>query len=183
MSGYDSLLGRREAEESIASIFEAEFPLVVGKSVKILERGESPDFLMSVAGVETGVELTGIKAADADSIREEIERLGTKKAASYEKRGLFTRPIVLLCHLDWPARDTEGPALFDIHRELAAGGPTNIPGFSEVWLMDETAKYTDRRDPRRPADFFCFSPKEMFGFYQRERKRVPYWSLVVDRFS
>jgi hypothetical protein len=33
-------------------------------------------------------------------------------------------------------------------------------GFSEIWLMDDGMKYTSRRDPRAPADFFCFAPSE-----------------------
>jgi hypothetical protein len=36
------------------------------------------------------------------------------------------------------------------------------------------------RDPRMPADFFCFAPTEKSGFWERERKRRPYSGLVRD---
>jgi hypothetical protein len=32
----------------------------------------------------------------------------------------------------------------------------------------------------RAADFFCFAPSEKIGFWERERKRRPYWGLVRD---
>ena len=45
-------------------------------------------------------------------------------------------------------------------------------GFSEIWLMDDGLKYTSRQDRRAPA--------EKIGFWQRERKRRPYWGFVRD---
>jgi hypothetical protein len=80
----------------------------------------------------------------------------------------------------------EGPALYDVHEDLAeivAPGDFDDSGFSEIWLMDYGPKYTSRRDPRAPADFFCFAPSDMVGFWERERKRRPYWSLIQDFFS
>ena len=77
----------------------------------------------------------------------------------------------------------EGPALYDVHEALAE---LIIPsdfggfGFSEIWLMDAGPKYTSRRDPRAPADFYCFAPVKKIGFWERERKRRPYWGLVRD---
>ena len=36
---------------------------------------------------------------------------------SYKRRNIFdTRPIILLGDLDWPAKDVEGPALYDVTR-------------------------------------------------------------------
>jgi hypothetical protein len=116
---------------------------------------------------------------------DEICRILAKKGASYQHRGLFARPIILLGHLDWPARDAESTALFDCHRDLVYlidANPLDSCGFSEVWLMDAGYKYSSRRDPRCPADFFCFAPANDFGFYQRERKRRPYWSAIQDSF-
>ena len=46
--------------------------------------------------------------------------------------------------------------------------------------MDEGSNYTSRRDPRAPADFFCFAPVDKIGFWERERKRRPYWGLLTD---
>ena len=40
---YDDALGLREVETSIADTFEAEFPIMTGRPVKILSAGESPD--------------------------------------------------------------------------------------------------------------------------------------------
>lgn len=184
MSGYDALLARREVEDSVADVFEAEFLVVTGRSVEIVGRGESPDYEVLIDDVKTGLELTAIHAGDAETILAEMRSLAGKKGASYRRRGLFIRPIILLGHLDWPAPDVEGAALFDWHNELAdiaASAEFECCGFSEVWLMDAGYKYSSRRDPRRPADFFCFGPNNV-GFHQRERKRVPYWSFAQDRF-
>jgi len=185
MSGYDALLGRREVEDSVAETFEEEFPVVTGRSVEIVVRGESPDCEALIDNVKTGLELTAIHAGDAETILAEIQSLSGKKGTSYRRRGLFSRPIILLGHLDWPAPDVEGVALFDCHKELAglaALGVFDCCGFSEVWLMDAGYKYSSRRDSRRPADFFCVGPTSRFGFHQRELKRVPCWSFAQDRF-
>jgi hypothetical protein len=181
---YDNALGLREAETCVADTFEAEFPDITGRTVKILSEGEAPDRVALVDGIETGVELTSIHAGDADDIVAEVLRLAGQKDQSYKRRGLFdVRPIILLGHLDWPAKDIEGPALYDVHKELAGLIVTsNFDGFgfSEIWLMDDGPKYTSRRDPRAPADFFCFAPTEKIGFWERERKRRPYWGLIRD---
>jgi hypothetical protein len=135
-------------------------------------------------GIETGVELTSIKADSADDIIAEFLRLAGKKHESYKRRDIFdSRPIILLGHLDWPARDVEGPALYDVHEEIAdLIAPSDFEGFgfSEIWLMDHGPKYTSRRDLRAPADFFCFAPVDKIGFWERERKRRSYWGLVRD---
>jgi hypothetical protein len=185
MSGYDSILGLRETEGSIAEIFEAEFPLVTGRSVKIIGEGLSPDREALIDEIKTGLELTAIHAGDAYTVLSEIERISHKKGTSYRQRGLFARPIILLGDLDWPARDTEGAALFEFYDELTSlvdAKAFDSRGFSEIWLVDAGYKYSSRRDPRTPADFFCFAPVCNFGFYQRERKRRPNWSLLQDRF-
>jgi hypothetical protein len=185
MSGYDSLLGRRESEASVADVFEAEFPIVMGRSVKIIERGESPDYVAMIDDIETGLELTAIHAGDAETILDEINRISAKKGTSYRLRNLFARPIILLGDLDWPAPDTEGTSLFECHSdltELIDANKFDSYGFSEVWLMDAGYKFSSRSDSRSPADFFCFAPANYFGFHQRERKRRPYWGLIRDRF-
>jgi len=176
---YDNALGLREAEASVADTFEAEFPVVTGRTVKILSTSESPDRIALIDGIETGVELTSIKAGDADDMIAEALRLASKKHESYDRRGIFdTRPLILLGQLDWPAKDVEGLALYDVHKELAELiVPSDFDGFgfSEIWLMDDGPKYTSRHDPRAPADFFCFAPTEKIGFWERERKRRPHW--------
>ena len=168
----------------MADTFEAEFPVITGRPVEILSGGESPDLIALMEGVVTGVELTAIHAGSAGGIIAEVLRLATQKHTSYQRRGIFdARPIILLSHLNWPARDVEGPALYDVYEELAGlADPSDFDGFgfSEIWLMDEGPKYTSRRDPRCPADFFCFAPADRIGFWQRERKRRAYWSLVQD---
>ncbi len=45
------------------------------------------------------------------------------------------------------------------------------------------SKYTSRKDPRFPADFFCFSPHDKFGFWEQERKRRPYWAWICELLS
>jgi hypothetical protein len=181
---YDNELGRREVETDTADTFEAEFPVITGRTVRILSAGESPDRIALVGGIETGVELTSIKAGSADQVIAEVLRLASQKNESYQRRDIFgPRPIILLGQLDWPAKDVEGPALYDVHKELAEQiVPSDFDGFgfSEIWLMDAGPKYTSRSDPRAPADFYCFAPAEKFGFWERERKRRPYWGLVRD---
>jgi len=183
-NAYDESLGRRECETGVADTFEAEFPVTTGRTVRILSAGESPDRIALIEGIETGVELTAIKADSAEHIIAEVLRLADQKYKSYQRRRIFDgRPIILLGHLDWPAKDLEGPALYDVHEELLELiVPSDFDNFrfSEIWLMDSGAKNTSRRDPRRPADFFCFAPAEKIGFWERDRKRPPYWSLVAD---
>jgi hypothetical protein len=60
MNGYDALLARREVEDSVADVFEAEFLVVTGRSVEIVGRGESPDYEVLIDDVKTGLELTAI---------------------------------------------------------------------------------------------------------------------------
>jgi hypothetical protein len=128
-----------------------------------------------------------------------MHRLATQKHEKYARRGLFdARPMILLGHLAWPALSTPEresltmercyeamatyPALWDIWEEVDAGyDPSDFAGlgFSEIWLMDDGYKYTSRRDPRAPADFYCFAPAGQSGFWERERKRRPYWSLIA----
>ncbi len=185
IDAYENALGLREVETSVAETFEAEFPVVTGRMVKLIESaGDPPDRLALVDGNETGVELTAIHASGADEIVAEVLRLASQKHDKYERNGVFDKgPIILLGHLDWPAPDVEGPALYDVREELTeitASGDFDGLGFREIWLMDSGPKYTSRRDPRAPADFFCFAPVEKIGFWERERKRRPYWGLIRD---
>jgi hypothetical protein len=181
---YDNALRLREDEDCVADTFETEFTVVTGRTVKIVSVGESPDRVALIDGIETGVELTSIRAASADDIVSEVLRLASQKHESYERRGIFDAgPIILLGHLGWPAKDVEGPALYDVRRQLEdliVASDFDRFGFSEIWLMDDGLKYTSRQDPRAPADFFCFAPAEKIGFWQRERKRRPYRGLVRD---
>jgi hypothetical protein len=181
---YEDTLGRTEVETGVADTFEAEFPVITGRTVKILSAGESPDRVALIDGIQTGVELTSIKTASAEDVIAEVLRLASQKHESYARRGVFdNRPIILLGHLDWPAKGVEGPALYDMHQELAELiVPSEFDGFgfSEIWLMDDGPKYTSRRDPRTPSDFFCFAPAAKIGFWESERKRRPYWGLLRD---
>jgi hypothetical protein len=176
--------GKRISEEMTSEIFESEFPRVTDRSVEVLSHGQAPDCTALMGGVEMGVELTAIHAADAGGVVAEVYRLSQKKSASYIPRGIFSRPITLLCKLDWPCRDVEGPALYDIYpdiEELTVPDGFDALGFTEIWLMDAGDKYTSRKDPRCPADFFCFWPADKFGFWGRPRKRRPYWAWTVEQ--
>jgi hypothetical protein len=178
--------GRRLSESYIAETFESEFPAVTGRAVEILSEGESPDRIALIDGKETGIELTAIHAGSAEDIMAEIHRLASQKHTSYERRGIFQGgPIILLGHLDWPARNVEGPALYDVYEELEHSFDASDFagfGFTEIWLMDDGFKYTSRKDPRTPADFFCFAPADQIGFWERERKRRPYWAFITGTF-
>jgi hypothetical protein len=128
---YDNALGLREVETSVADTFEAEFLVVTHRTVEILSVGESPDRIAVIDGIETGVELASIKAGRADDIIAEVLRLAGQKHESYDRRGIFNaRPLLLLGHLDWPAKDIEGLALYDVHDELAERiAPSDFDGF------------------------------------------------------
>lgn len=198
MSSDDYVIGKRMCEDMIAEAFESDFPKVTGRRVEIVGREDPPDMIALIDGVETGVELTAIMAAGAEGIVLGIHRLAKQKHEKYARRALFgVRPMILLGHLTWPAIGTKErknltmeamcqamaayPALWDVWEEVdGMYDPSDFSGFgfSEVWLMDDSIKYTSRRDPRAPADFFCFAPSEQGGFWQLERKRrLPYWHL------
>jgi|ERR1700712_1483368 len=181
---YSDALGLREVETGIAETFEAEFPIVTGRAVRILSSGEAPDRIALIDGIETGLELTAVKADGAEDIIEEFWRIAHRKHESYQRRGLFeSRPMILLGDLDWPAQNIEGAALFDVRDEMVAALAArdfDAFGFSEIWLMDDGPKYTSRTDPRAPADFFCFAPLDRVGFRERGRKRRPYFGLLRD---
>lgn len=180
---YEHALGLLETETSAAETFAAEFPGVTGRSVVILSEGEPPDRVMLIDGIETGVELTAIHAGGAGDIIDELLRLARQKHVTYERNGIFDKgPVMLLGNLDWPTPHVEGPALYDVREELAELLlPNDFAGFgfNEIWLMDDGPKYTSRRDPRAPADFFCFAPADSIGFWERERKRRPYRDLLM----
>ncbi len=150
----------------------------------MMSAGEALDRVALIDGIETGVELTSIKAGSADHIMAEVLRLASQKHDSYTRRNIFdARPIILLGDLDWPANDVEGPVLYDIQEErpeLIVPSDFAHFGYSEIWLMDDGPKYTSRSDLRTPADFFCSAPAGKIGFWERKRKRRPYWGLVRD---
>jgi hypothetical protein len=141
----DNALGLRESETATAETFEAEFPVVTGRTVRMTEFDrEPPDRVALIDGMETGSELTAVHAGSAEDAVAEIARLANQKPRSYERRGVFAvRPIILMGHLDWPAPEVEGPALYDIWEEPAGIADPNefsAFGFSEILLMDAGAK-------------------------------------------
>jgi hypothetical protein len=141
---YDQALGLRESENITADTFKAEFSVVTGRTVEILQIDSvSPDRIALIYGIKTGVELTSIRAGSVDDVIHEVSPLASKKYKSYERRSIFDgRPIIMLGVLNWPARDIEGPALYDVHEELAEL-------FVPLRVKRDLAhpKYTSRRDP------------------------------------
>jgi hypothetical protein len=57
---------------------------VTDRATRILSEGEAPDRVALIDGVETGVELTSVKAGNADQIVEELMRLARQKHESYK---------------------------------------------------------------------------------------------------
>jgi hypothetical protein len=55
--------GKKLVEQMIMESFVSSFPRVTGRLVEVIGQGESPDFVALVEGVETGIELTEIRAA------------------------------------------------------------------------------------------------------------------------
>jgi len=200
MSSDDYVIGKRMCEDMTAEAFASDFPKVTGRTVEIVGGDDPPDVIALIDGAETGVELTAIMAASAEDIVLGMHRLATQKHEKYNRRGLFgARRMILLGHLTWPAIGTKErenltmeamyqamatyPALWDVWEEVdGMYDPSDFDGFgfSEIWLMDDGMKYTSPRDPRAPADFFCFAPSEQGGFWELERKRrPPYWHLYA----
>lgn len=145
------------------------FPRITGRSVaddgtEALPQVEgSPDFVVSLDGVPTGIEISEVRGtSDAWSYYEEASRISWKKHESYERRGLFRNPIILILY-------SSSPPLFEIERELAffaAHGDFDAYGFQEMWTTDFSDEYYSAQDPRRPADMFCFKPRRWFGFHR-----------------
>jgi hypothetical protein len=162
--------GKTLVEQMIMESFVGSFPRVTGRPVEVLSQGESPDFVALVENIETGIELTEIRADSPESYLDEVVRLSSKKEIIFERNGVFRRPTILLCHSDQPP-------IYDMRRFLD-GVPTwcdlTETQFSEIWLMDLSDEYYSIRDPRKPADFYCLSPAEMGGFYECERTRKPF---------
>ena len=130
----------------------------------------SPDFVVGFDGRPFGIELAEVRdVSDSVAYYGEALRLACKKSESYERRGLFANPIGLVMYAD-------DPPLFEIRNELEAIGAQmdfEQLGFAEVWAVDFSDAYFSHRDPRRPADLFCFKPRTTFGFHrigQHDRK-------------
>ena len=96
--------------------------------------------------------------------------LALKKETSYDQRGVFSRPTILLCYGDHPP-------IFDMLGFLD-GSPSwadlTDSKFTEIWLMDLSDEYYSAQDPRKPADLYCLSPADLRGFYELPRTRKPY---------
>jgi hypothetical protein len=160
----DSDIGKMMAEEINLEPFVDAFPLITGRYIEIIGRGESPDFEALVDGDPIGIELTEIRyQAEVDDYVAEVYRLASKKAKSYHRHQRFSaRPIMLLCYSD-------KIPFFDAQRELEASiywEDFDQLGFTEIWLMDLADAYFGARDPRRPADLFCLTPKKWRGFHR-----------------
>jgi hypothetical protein len=166
---YDKELGKREVEiDILARVLDA-FSTVAGWNLtddwdgKAEQIEGSPDAIVGREGKPLGVELTEIcDVDDAESYVAEAYRLAEKKSASYSRRGLFKFPIALAMYSD-------SVPLFDIWRSLAEAvyqGDFEELGFAEIWAVDFSDGYYSPRDPRRPADLFCFKPAPLFGIYR-----------------
>jgi hypothetical protein len=162
--------GKKLVEQMIMESFVGSFPRITGRLVEVIGQGESPDFVALVEGVETGIELTEIRADSGESYLDEVVRLTLNKEATFERNGVFRRPTILLCHGDQPP-------IYDMRRfldDVPSWRDLTETKFSEIWLMDLSDEYYSIRDPRKPADFYCLSPADMFGFYKCERTRKPF---------
>jgi hypothetical protein len=123
----------------------------------------SPDRIIGLDGKAFGMELREIRdTEDVESYIDEACRIAAKKSESYSRRGLFRFPIALIIY------SYDAP-LFDMQERLAAmvfQEDFEGLGFAEIWAVDFSDAYYSGRDPRRPADLFCFKPTAQFGFYR-----------------
>jgi hypothetical protein len=164
---YDKELGKREVEDGVLIQVLDAFSIAAGWNLTGDWEGEaeqvegSPDAIVGRDGKPFGVELTEIRdAEDAESYIAEAYRLAEQKSASYSRRGLFKFPIALAMY-------SYSPPLFDLRKRLAQTvyrPDFDALGFVEIRAVDFSDAYYSARDPRRPADMFCFKPATQFGF-------------------
>lgn len=165
----DYVMGKRMIEDMMLDQVLDAFPRITGRTVTddgvdgFPQIEGSPDFVIGLDGKAVGVEIAEIRnTVDAWSYYEEANRIAWKKHASYERRGLFRNPIILVLY-------SGGPPLYEIHHELSwfdDHREFEDAGFIEVWAADFSDEYYSAQDPRRPADMFCFKPSDMFGFHR-----------------
>lgn len=179
----DSEMGKRQTERMVLDQLLDFFPLITGRAVTEDWDGEasqvegSPDFIIGLDGQAFGIELTEIRGIDdpRDYV-EEAYRLGSQKGDSYARRGIFRFAIALIMH-------SNEPPLFDIRNAIAAATfqeDFEALGFNEIWAIDFGDAYYSPGDPRRPADMFCFKPRERFGFHRIGGDRKPYVGSHTD---
>ncbi|MDQ2081033.1 hypothetical protein RA307_12645 [Xanthobacteraceae bacterium Astr-EGSB] len=168
----DKERGKHMVEEMVLEQLMESFPVITGRAITEEAHGEfaqvegSPDFVFGLDGHALGIELAEIRhAEDAEAYLAEVSQLAWQKHESYERRGLFRNPIALILH-------SIAIPLFDIQRELAAASSDEFDevGFVEVWCVDFSDAYYSAQDLRRPADMFCFKPRQWFGFH-----RIGWW--------
>jgi len=173
----DSEMGKRQLESMVLDQLLDSFSLITGRAVTEHWDGDgsqvegSPDFIIGLDGHPFGIELTEIRGIDdpRDYV-DEAYRLGSQKSDSYGRRGIFRFPIALIMH-------SNEPPLFDIRNAVAAATfreDFEALGFNEIWAIDFSDAYYSSRDPRRPADMFCFKQREWFGFHGIGGDRKPY---------
>jgi hypothetical protein len=166
---YDKELGKREVEtDTFEQVLDA-FSDVIGWNVLDEWEGDaeqvegSPDRIIGLDGRAFGIELAEIRdVEDAGSYIDEAYRIAAKKSESYSRRGLFRFPIALIMY-------SYDPPLFDMRQHLAGmvfQEDFEGLGFAGMWAVDVSNAYYSGRDPRRPADLFCFKPTAQFGFYR-----------------
>jgi hypothetical protein len=174
----DSEIGKREIENMILDQLLDSLPIITRRAVTeewegVAEKVEgSPDHIISLDGKPFAIELTEIRdAEDAEGYVEEAYRLASKKSESYSRRGIFRFPIALAMY-------SSTPPLFDFRASLEATtfhADFEALGFAEIWAVDFSDAYYSPRDPRRPADVFCFKPAAWFGFHRiGGHNRKPY---------
>ena len=155
---------KKEVESELLDAFVDSYNLITGRLIDEIESSESPDFLAMIDGQHSGVEVAELRV---DSKREpydyiaEAWRIAEKKHNSYDKRGLFSIPIMLVLFIS-------AHPLYEFYKYIS-----DLPledfddlGFSEVWFADLSEEYFSFRDPRRPADLFGISPEEWRGFHR-----------------
>lgn len=168
---------KRQIEIMVLDPLLESFSLITGRAVTEDRDGDArevegfPDFVIGLDRQPFGIELTEIRGIDVawDYVGESY-RVGSQKSDSYVRRGIFRFPIALIMH-------SNEPPLFDIRNAIAAATfreNFEALGFDEVWAIDFSDAYYSPRDRRRPADMFCFKPREGFGFHRIGGDRKPY---------
>ncbi len=175
MSDKDS--GKRMVEEmALENVIET-FAEITGRALTdegsdgFSQVENSPDFILRFDGKPLGIELAEVRGTtDAESYLDEVSGIAWKKHDSYERRGLFKNPIVLLLY-------SIAPPLFDMSNALiylAEQRDFDQVGFVVLWTADLSDAYITPGHPLRVPDMFCMKPAKWFGFHRIGPDRKPF---------
>lgn len=176
MNGYTNERIKKEAELEALGYFLEAYEIATGKTFKIRETTESPDFVCTQQdGEQVGIELTKVRRGHPDEILwDEIVKKKTSMShdqalqmiqrQAYEKEKKRRKPywklpescILVIELVDIPLFEIENCISEEILPDLYA------VGFKEVWIADFT-----ELEAYDNVELFCVKPKFLRGYFSR----------------